>query len=57
MSKKEAPSQKIKLLRPMVYNGKVVPEKTILTVTENEARMYINSKKAVVAGPQTKDEK
>ena len=55
--KKEIKMQKIKLVRPMIYDGKVTAKGTVLTVPESQAKLYLGSKKAVVAGPQTKDEK
>jgi len=51
---KDEKTMKVKLIRPMIYNKEVQPEKTVLTVPENEAKLYIKAGKAVPADPQKK---
>lgn len=54
---KEKPAVKIKIARPTVVNGKVVNKGTVLTMLESEAKQYLRTGKAVIAGNQEKEEK
>ena len=46
---------RIKMTRDVLRGGKLLPEGTVLEVPEKEAKRVIVLKKAVLAGPENKE--